>query len=152
MPVVFGSSWTQGSGNSANKINAEELAKNNSAARLVLMGFFGGLRAPPYYFSCLDPPIKISNGLGIERLIMGPNAMCPFIPFLINCLAKWHISRFPLPHLTNPSWLPSWDSWALDPPLHSLNSPSLPGARPKIWPIFLAGGYQPWPYSGPSKP
>ena len=45
------------------------------------MGFFGGLRAPSYIFSFMDPPIKISNGLGLERLIMGPNAMCPFIPF-----------------------------------------------------------------------
>ena len=49
------------------------------------MGFFGGLGAPSYIFSLMDPPIKISNGLGIERLIMGPYAMCPFIPFLISC-------------------------------------------------------------------
>ena len=45
----------------------------------------------------MDPPIKISNGLGLERLIMGPNAMCPFIPFLINCLAKWHLQVPPAP-------------------------------------------------------
>ena len=81
MPAAFGSSWTQGSGSSACDLRAVTWTNTSYSQAVVLMGFFGGPRAPSYMFSFMDPPIKISNGLGFERLIMGPNAMRPYMPF-----------------------------------------------------------------------
>ena len=65
--LPFGSSWTQGSGNSVDNIHADELAKNNSAARLVLKDFFGGLWAPSYDIFLYGPAHAIYHGFRTHK-------------------------------------------------------------------------------------
>ena len=143
---ISGSSWTLGSGKvHVDLIGQPGLDKKQAGCKaVVLMGFYvPGAQGPPYTFSFMDPPIGCFQWS--SRRIMGPMRCALLCRLLISISKPSGVPRgSPSPHFVpNPSWLPSWDSWALATfySLYPLLSPSLPGARPKKGLLFLAGGY-----------
>ena len=90
--------------------------KQAGCEAFVLMGFYvPGALGPPYTFSFMDPPIKVfimvSDRNGAIWALCDEPILCCLLISISSQVALPEVP--PRPLFLNPSWLPSWDSWAL---------------------------------------